>query len=545
MANVYSYIRFSSLKQRSGSSIDRQLDYARRWAEANGMRLDETLTMRDEGLSAYHQRHVKQGALGAFLDAIRAGRIPSGSVLIVEGLDRLSRAEPILAQAQMAEIINADITVVTACDGKQYNREKLKSNPMDLVYSLLVMIRAHEESETKSQRAKAALKRHCEQWADGKVRARRLGRTPEWLRQNNGQWELIPERVAAIQYALTAFRRGLGHIRIADELLEAGMQLTASPPNSNQIYRIIRNPALKGAKVLQLDSESYEMPGYYPAIVSDAEFAELQVLMVQRAKTGGVSIRKIPGIITGMGIASCGYCGGPMAANNITSRTRADGTLSDGHRRITCTCYAERRTCPHPQSSSIVPIERTIVTYCADQMNLSALLDGSDREAPARARLAAARIEIADIEQKLGRVTEALIEAGDGVAPLVFIRKARELEEALAKAKQEGQAAEREVIANSQRSTPGLAEAWAALVNGVMTLDPDARMTARQLVFDTFERIVVFNRGFVPSANANEIGLVLVARGGGSRMLIIDRTTGIWKAGDHITQVASGSPRSP
>ncbi len=99
--------------------------------------------MQDEGLSAYHQRRVTKGALGVFLAAIVEGRIPAGSVLIVEGLDRLSRAEPIQVQAQLAQIINAGITVVTSSDGREYNRARLKAQPMDLVYRLLVMIRAH------------------------------------------------------------------------------------------------------------------------------------------------------------------------------------------------------------------------------------------------------------------------------------------------------------------------------------------------------------------------------------------------------------------
>lgn len=78
------------------------------------MQLDAALSLRDEGPSAFHQRHIKQGALGVFLRAVEDGRIQSGSVLVVEGLDRLSRAEPIQAQAQLAQIINAGITVVTA-----------------------------------------------------------------------------------------------------------------------------------------------------------------------------------------------------------------------------------------------------------------------------------------------------------------------------------------------------------------------------------------------------------------------------------------------
>lgn len=166
-SRVYSYLRFSDPKQAAGSSADRQVEYARRWAADHGMALDDALSLRDEGLSAYHQKHVKQGALGVFLLAVDEGRIAPGSVLVVEGPDRLSRAEPIQAQAQLAQSINADITVVTASDGRAYNREGLKAQPMDLVYSLLVTIRAHEESDTKSKRVKAAIRRQCQGWTNG------------------------------------------------------------------------------------------------------------------------------------------------------------------------------------------------------------------------------------------------------------------------------------------------------------------------------------------------------------------------------------------
>jgi DNA invertase Pin-like site-specific DNA recombinase len=533
MSQVYSYIRFSSIKQRAGTSIERQLDYAKRWAVEHGMALDESLTMRDEGLSAFHGRHVKQGALGVFLDAVQAGRIPPGSVLIVEGLDRLSRAEPILAQAQLAQIINADITVVTAADGKQYHRESLKANPMDLVYSLLVMIRAHEESETKSQRAKAALRKHCETWlATGQRRGGRHGKLPQWLAFVDGEWVLREDRAAAIRLALDMFRRGHGHVRIADTLAERRMQMTDGNPNSNQIYRLIRNPALAGTRVVVIDGERFALPGYYPAIVTTDEFDRLQAMMAQRAPTGGASIRRIPGIITGIGVAFCGYCVGPMVAMNLSSRARGDGTLSDGNRRINCACKATKRPCPHPASCQAGLIERAIMTYCADQMNLSALLEGGDRLAPMRARLAVARGVVAELEQKLERVTEALLAADDGATPLVFVRKARELEGELGRARSEAKAAERDLSAASQAGTPAKAEAWRALVNGVASLDEEARMMARKLVRDTFERIAIYGKGFLPDEDGQTIGLILVGKGGGSRILTIDRKTGDRRAAD-------------
>jgi len=133
-------------KQAGGNSAERQIKYAKDWATARGLQLDETLTFRDEGLSAYHQANVKKGALGVFLAAPEDGRIAHGSYLVIEGLDRLSRADPIDAQALLSQIIGYGVTVVTAGDSKEYSRESFKENPMNLVFSILVMIRANEES---------------------------------------------------------------------------------------------------------------------------------------------------------------------------------------------------------------------------------------------------------------------------------------------------------------------------------------------------------------------------------------------------------------
>ena len=108
---VYSYIRFSDARQATGASVERQAGIAQAWAAEHGLTLDDSLSMRDEGLSAYHQRHVRKGALGVFLKAAEDGRVEPGSVLLVESLDRLSRAEPLTALAQMTSIIDAGIAV--------------------------------------------------------------------------------------------------------------------------------------------------------------------------------------------------------------------------------------------------------------------------------------------------------------------------------------------------------------------------------------------------------------------------------------------------
>ncbi|MBB6591200.1 recombinase family protein [Ralstonia solanacearum] len=532
-ARVYSYLRFSDPKQAAGSSADRQIEYARRWAAERNLELDDTLSLRDEGLSAYHQRHVKQGALGVFLSAVEGGRIAPGSVLIVEGLDRLSRAEPIQAQAQLAQIVNAGITVVTASDGKEYNRERLRSQPMDLVYSLLVMIRAHEESDTKSKRVKAALRRQCQQWIDGKWRGIiRSGRDPHWVEIRDGQFALVPERVAAVREALALFSRGHGKTKILRTLTERGLSMSNAGNHGTFIYRLVRNPMLMGTRVFEIDKEEFRLEGYYPALLSPEEFAVLQHLADERK---GTRVKgEIPGLLTGLGITHCGYCGAAMVAQNYMGRARkADGTPQDGHRRLHCVSDSQNSGCVVAGSVSIVPIERAIMTFCADQMNLTKLIEGDDGSAAVAGRLALARQKASGLQAQLERLTTALLADDGNAPPATFLRRARELEEELSAERRVIESLEREVLASASTTAPAAADVWAKLTHGVLALDYESRVRARQLVADTFSRIVIYHAGFRPGEGTEKrIGIQLVAKHGNVRMLDVDRKSGGWRAAE-------------
>jgi len=530
---VYSYLRFSDARQSAGSSADRQTQYAVQWANKRGLQLDESLSLRDEGLSAFHQRHVKQGALGTFLRAVEEGRITAGSVLVVEGLDRLSRAEPIHAQAQLAQIISAGITVVTASDGREYNREGLKANPMDLVYSLLVMIRAHEESDTKSKRVKAAIRRQCEQWIAGTYRGLiRSGRDPQWLRWEDGAWHTVPERVEAVRMAINLFRAGHGSLAIVDRLNAAGLFLAPTGNIAIRLYKVFRLPALVGTKRLAIDDTAYSLPDYYPAILSRDEFDELQVVVQQRGRRKGKG--EIPGIVTGMRIAYCGYCGSAMAAQNLMSRRRdKEGRVQDSHRRLSCCFGRTSRRCPVSGSLSVVPVERALLSYCSDQFNLSALLDCTSADQPIKQKLSEARTRCAKIDAQIERLTNALLH-DDGAVPMAIMSKIRELETALDQSKREVTSAEAE-LANLTRKTPATADAWASLVTGIAAQNYDARLKARELVADTFSRIVIYRRGVTPSESGEQsLEMMLIPHGGQPRTLRIHRKTGDWIAGEDV-----------
>lgn len=518
---VYSYIRFSDARQAIGASAERQAAYAARWAAEHGMVLDEQLTLRDEGLSAYHQRHVSRGALGVFLAAVEAGQVPRDSVLVVEGLDRLSRAEPIQAQAQMANIVNAGITVVTASDGKAYSRERLRANPMDLIHSLLVMIRAHEESATKSSRVRDAIRRQIQGWQAGTYRGLiRYGQTPGWLRVVDGAWQLIPGRVDAIKYAIARCLDGIGTVRIARELHDRQMSCSDGTPTSGHLTRLLAHPALRGEKHLLLDGETHVLAGYYPAVLDADAWTSLQDTLASRARRTAKG--DIPSVLTGLGITRCGYCGQPLKAQTMVSHRRADGWLPDGQRRLQCVAVNAGARCPVPGSCSAATVERAIVEWCSHLVNLQRLVRG-DAAALPRAELASAREQLADVEARLARITEALEVDGD-TPPATILRRARELETERSRLEHQVQDAERAVATAARADTVGADERWRAVAAGVMSLDYDARMQARQLVADTFASIAVWRRGIDPSTTPDGVmDVTLTSRTGVSRLLRITR----------------------
>lgn len=534
---VYSYTRFSDPRQSTGSSAERQSEYAARWAAEHALELDSRLSLRDEGLSAYHQRHVKQGALGVFLQAVDDGLIPPGSVLIVEGLDRLSRAEPLQAQAQLAQIINAGITVVTASDGREYNRQSLKAQPMDLVYSLLVMIRAHEESDTKSKRVKAAIRRQCEGWLAGTNRAIiRNGKDPAWLRWTGSAWELIPSRVEAVRMTIKLYLDGYGAVRIVRELAERGLSFTENDVTASQIYRSVRLRALVGEKEIEVDGQQYILPGYYPSIVSESDFALLQAATTARTRQMGKG--EIPGVVTGIGILHCGYCGQALTGQNNYTRRKADGSFAPGHRRLVCVGYLHNRGCTGEATFSVVPIENAVMDFCTDQINLTSLMSGTDRTPTIAARLATLRTRHTDLVRQIERLTAAML-ADDGDTPMAFVRKARELEAQQTEIEGEIRVTEHELASAGRSHAPAAVDAWIAARDGAKALDYDARMTVRRLVSETFSRIVVYQRGSPHRPKNRHMEIVLTGRRGYTRVLRVHRRTGEWTASEDVSPEVS------
>jgi DNA invertase Pin-like site-specific DNA recombinase len=162
--------------QAKGDSFRRQSEQSKAWAEQHGLSLVEDFRLHDIGVSAYRGDNLAFGALGTFIEEIKKKKIPKGSYLLVESLDRLSRDAINRALELFLSIINNGVSVVTLADGQIYREGE--RDPSKIFFSVSSLVRANEESEVKSHRLRAAWNQKRAQIQDRKL----TRRCPAWLK---------------------------------------------------------------------------------------------------------------------------------------------------------------------------------------------------------------------------------------------------------------------------------------------------------------------------------------------------------------------------
>lgn len=331
MPKAYSYLRFSTPEQMHGDSSRRQTSMALEYAAKHGLTLDEDLTYKDLGVSAFRGKNAEEGKLAEFLDAVRAGKVESGSYLLVESLDRISRQAAWLAMGTLTSILAHGITLVTLADGKMYSQATMTAQPWDLMFAVMGFIRANDESAHKSRRLKEA-------WIGKRQKATTTPLTsiaPFWLRLDKatGQWNVLPERAEVVRRIFRDYLAGHGAQGITVALNKEEVppficerrqrRAQAIRWHRSTIRRILENPAVIGTHTPHaleyVDGKrrskpaQQPIPGYFPAIVDEDTFQRVQALRLNtpsplRGRNASREVKNLFG-----GLARCGQCGATMA----------------------------------------------------------------------------------------------------------------------------------------------------------------------------------------------------------------------------------------
>ncbi len=430
----YSYIRFSTPEQLKGDSLRRQLKMSEDYAREHGLELDP---MRDLGLSAFKGVHRSRGALGGFLTLVEAGKIPKGSTLLVESLDRLSREQVLDALEQFLSIVRAGVKVVTLGDRMEYTRESINANIGQLMFSLTIMSRAHEESLTKAKRIKAAWEQKRNMIGEQKL----TSRAPEWLEltPDRTAFRPIPERAEIIVRIYREKLAGRGAGLIARDL---NQQTAWTPKNGwrkSYVEKILRTSAVIGEyqpHKMTVDADgNYKrvpigepIPDYFPKVVPEESFYAVRQQMEQRASlnagNGGGRNGKISNLFGH--IAKCGYCGGSMSFVDKGKPPKGGSYLiCDNARRGLPNC--KRRPIRYDE------FENLVLTFCRG-LNPADLLPGRDER---ESKLQVLKGRLATVNGKAKEATAKVNNLTDSIATTGNVAVRRTLEGRLAEALKE------------------------------------------------------------------------------------------------------------
>lgn len=408
-AKAYSYIRFSTPDQAKGDSLRRQLEASREYAKKKGLELDDSLSLRDLGLSAYKGHHKTKGALGEFIRLVEAGNIPKGSLLIVENIDRLSREKVLDALAQFSSLINAGIRVVTLQDGMEYTKESIDQNWTQLIISITYMARAHDESAIKSRRIKEAWKHKRQDRTEGKDNKAFTARCPTWLKlskEDRTEFIMIPDACKAIEAIFRKKLSGIGNESIAYQM-NTSPDFWKPPLNNRNktggwrksyVTKILSNKAVIGEfqphkMVMDFVKDKQvrvpdgpPIPDYFPAIIDKNLFYAVQDQIARNREQNGFAGGRT-GKATNLfaHVVKCGVCKGPMHFIN-------KGKPPKGGQYLHCDRSRRNLYC-HAKAVRYDEFEKLFFNNF-EELNIKDLLPGQDE----------AQAQINDLERRLDSI---------------------------------------------------------------------------------------------------------------------------------------------
>ncbi len=426
--------------QLEGNSLARQLEQSQGYAAKHGLDLVETDQLKDIGISAFHGAHVTDGALGQFLEAVREHRVEPGSYLLVESLDRLSRQQPLKALGIFTEIINAGIKIVTLADQKQYTAA---TDFADLMLSIVIMGRAHEESEIKSHRLSAA-------WANKRRNAstRKLTRhCPAWLELSADRKTFVvnSKRAEIVVSIFEDSANGLGIYSITRRLNQQAVPHFGRSDgwHSSYVAKILSNRAvigefqphrlMKGKRIADGDP----IVDYFPQIVDEQLFYRAESGRNQRLANGaGRKGMNISNLFSG--IANCAYCRARM-------RFVSKGPGPKGGTYLVCNRALRGLDC-EKKGWRYEEIEASFLTY-VQEISLASLLQ-PEADTAKQQKLAN---DIVTLNGRLGAVNEQKERTYDlyikvGSDSDFVAQKLRELEQGALQLKDSIQVKEKELV---------------------------------------------------------------------------------------------------
>jgi DNA invertase Pin-like site-specific DNA recombinase len=285
------------IQAEEGQGIQRQEQACEHWISDYNKRLlgegksaySKGLIYEDRGKSAYTAANFKRGELGALINDIENGKIEKGDLIVIELIDRFSRANVDFVRSQFQRVLDAGVKIAITKWNLVFeeNMESVSSVTGRILLEIGMYL-AYQESSQKSTRIKASRK-----LLEGSGK-KSIAKPPFWLVRNLDlrSYTIIEENAEIVRkifdlklkfnYGPQKIIKSLGELEIYRYKFDDNGNLVKTTKNSplseSSINAYIRNPNVIG----KLDGKDY-----YPRIIDDKTYYAVQKRT--RENTGGAS----------------------------------------------------------------------------------------------------------------------------------------------------------------------------------------------------------------------------------------------------------------
>ena len=213
----------STIEQAASDSRRRQHAMAEQYVADHHLKLDRQLSFRDLGSVPSVVAMPRKVPCG--LSSKPSNTILCRTVAYFSSSHWTVSAEIAFSPPRhySCRIIQAGVTIVTLVDQRSYSLDSINRNPLDLIISLVSMMRANEESEIKARRVRAVFEVKRAQLSEKPWSSR----CPGWLRLDKaaGKFVIVEERAEIVRRVYREALSGVGHQTIARQLNEEQVSL--------------------------------------------------------------------------------------------------------------------------------------------------------------------------------------------------------------------------------------------------------------------------------------------------------------------------------
>ncbi len=319
---AFLYARYSAAEQGRGTSLVRQFENGRKYAEQKGWLLDPDREISDKGRSAFHGANRSEGgALYAFERQVEKGFYRNGAVFVVEHFDRISREGWEQVHAFLKLCVENGVSVATVDSDRFYPAgQRIDGGTiMELVFK---SEGARDESYKKSKRGLDNWERKIRAIEAGD-RSAKIGLVPGWMERDpaTNMPVLNPHRTAVLREIFDLYVEGHGLPSIVAKLNDrkepswgVGRKDRGNGWNTAYLHKLLTNRAVLGEYVpmsrthqgINETSKGIRVANHYPQAIPAELFERVEAVRGLRRFGGGPSEALVSNLFSGSAFCTCG-----------------------------------------------------------------------------------------------------------------------------------------------------------------------------------------------------------------------------------------------